>query len=45
MTCSVVMPEFISESDLERMAEFANTPVYMRKPEQLMPERSTDDED
>jgi hypothetical protein len=39
------MPEFISESEMERIAEFAKTPVYMRKPEQLMPEQSADDEE
>lgn len=36
------MPKFISESDMERMAEFAKTPVYMRKPEQLIPEQKAD---
>ncbi len=31
------MPEHISKQELERMQEFANTPVYKREPEQLMP--------
>lgn len=39
------MPEFISESDMERIAEFAKTPVYMRKPEQLIPEQQRNDDD
>ncbi len=32
------MPEHLTEQELERMAEFANTPTYLRKPEQLLPE-------
>lgn len=32
------MPEHISENELQRMQEFAKTPVYKRDPEQLMPE-------
>jgi hypothetical protein len=32
------MPEFISEQERERMAEFARTPGYKRDPEQLIPE-------
>ncbi|GEM_PF-1166693 len=31
------MPEHISEQELERMQKFAQTPVYKREPEQLMP--------
>lgn len=34
------MPEHISKQELQRMQEFAKTPVYKREPEQLMP--STD---
>lgn len=33
-----MMPEHITESELERMTEFANTPTYLRTPEQLLPE-------
>lgn len=35
-----MMPEHISERDMERITEFANTPVYKRRPEQLLPEES-----
>lgn len=31
------MTEFLSERDLERIAEFASTPEYEREPEQLIP--------
>lgn len=31
------MSEHISEQELQRMQEFAKTPVYQREPEQLMP--------
>lgn len=31
------MSTHISEQELERMQEFAETPVYKRDPEQLMP--------
>lgn len=31
------MTEFLSEHDLDRIAEFASTPAYERTPEQLMP--------
>jgi len=37
------MPEYISEQELRRMKEFANTPAYKREPEQLLP--STDHQD
>jgi hypothetical protein len=37
------MPEHISEKELERMREFAETPVYEREPEQLLPGTSLDD--
>jgi len=33
-----MMPEHITESELERMTGFANTPTYLRTPEQLLPE-------
>lgn len=33
-----MMPEHITENELERMVEFANTPTYLRTPEQLLPE-------
>ena len=33
-----MMPEHITDSELERMAEFANTPTYLRTPEQLLPD-------
>jgi len=32
------MPEFITEEERRRMAEFARTPLYERDPEQLVPE-------
>lgn len=32
------MPTHISEQELQRMQEFAETPVYKREPEQLMPQ-------
>ena len=35
------MTEFISESDLDRIAKFTATPQYKRSPEQLIP---TDEE-
>jgi len=31
------MTEFISENDLNRIAEFVATPQYERDPEQLVP--------
>jgi len=37
------MVEHISEREMERIAEFAETPVYERTPEQLMPEASSED--
>jgi hypothetical protein len=33
-----MMPEHISDGDMDRITEFANTPVYKRRPEQLLPE-------
>lgn len=35
------MPEFLSERDLDRIAEFASTPEYERNPEQLVPEEES----
>jgi hypothetical protein len=32
------MTEFLSDRDLDRIAEFAATPKYERRPEQLMPD-------
>lgn len=32
------MPRHITDQELERMAEFAKTPTYLRKPEQLLPD-------
>lgn len=39
-----VMLEHISDSELERMNEFAKTPVYARRPEQLLPDDASVDE-
>lgn len=33
------MTEHITETEMERIREFANTPVFQRDPEQLMPEK------
>lgn len=32
------MTEFLSENDMDRIAEFVATPQYERDPEQLVPE-------
>jgi len=37
------MVEHISEREMERIAEFAETPVYERTPEQLMPESGSEE--
>ena len=37
------MTEHISDSDLERIAQFVDTPAYEREPEQLLPEEIDDD--
>lgn len=37
------MAQHISEREMERIAEFAETPVYERTPEQLMPDSESDD--
>lgn len=31
------MTEHLSETEMERIREFANTPMYEREPEQLLP--------
>lgn len=33
------MTEFLSEGDLDRIAEFASVPAYERDPELLVPEK------
>lgn len=38
------MFEHISDDDMERITEFANTPAYARSPEQLLPESVPADE-
>lgn len=32
------MTEHLSETEMERIREFANTPVFKREPEQLVPD-------
>lgn len=32
------MPKWISDSDLERIKRFAESPMYQRSPEMLLPE-------
>jgi len=32
------MTEHLSETEMERIREFANTPVFQREPEQLLPD-------
>lgn len=32
------MTQHITETEMERIEEFANTPVFRRKPEQLLPD-------
>jgi len=36
------MLEHITDSDMERIKEFVNTPVYRRDPEQLVPDSSSE---
>jgi hypothetical protein len=36
--------EHISDDELRRIAEFANTPSYARSPEQLLPEVGVEDD-
>lgn len=33
----MLMSEHLSERDMERIEEFANTPMYEREPEMLLP--------
>jgi hypothetical protein len=35
--------EYLSDSELERIEEFAKKPAYKREPEQLLPKSATDD--
>ncbi len=39
------MPEHISDSEMERIAEFATTPMYKRSPDQLLPDGAADDDE
>lgn len=39
------MAEHITEREMELIDEFANTPMYKRSPEQLIPDGQGDDED
>lgn len=32
------MPQHLSEAEMERIREFAQTPVFKREPEQLLPD-------
>ncbi len=36
-----MMTQHITESEMERIEEFANTPVFRREPEQLLPDSET----
>jgi hypothetical protein len=36
--CDIVMSEFISDQERRRMAEFADTPLHEREPDQLLPD-------
>jgi hypothetical protein len=37
------MPEYLSDSELERIEKFAKKPAYKREPEQLLPGSATED--
>lgn len=37
------MSEHLTEQDLERIEDFANTPRYKRSPDELLPSRDDDD--
>jgi hypothetical protein len=37
------MPEHLSDREMERMKEFAQTPAYKRDPEQLLPQSGLED--
>jgi hypothetical protein len=39
------MADRLSESDLDRIAEFTNTPRYKRSPDQLIPDGGTEEEE
>jgi hypothetical protein len=39
------MSRHISDSERERMEEFARTPVYKREPDQLLPDEDEEDEE
>ena len=39
------MTRYLSETEMERIKEFANTPEYRRSPEQLLPDRDASTED
>lgn len=36
------MPQHLSEEELQRIRKFAETPVYERDPEQLLPQEQTE---
>ena len=36
------MSQHLSEDELQRMRKFAETPVYERDPEQLLPQEQTE---
>lgn len=36
------MPEWLTEEEIERISDFANTPGYERTPEMLQPEEDDD---
>lgn len=38
------MAEYLSDSELQRIEEFAQKPAYKREPEQLLPESEPDDQ-
>jgi hypothetical protein len=42
---SLSMHEYLSESEWERIVEFAKTPVYKRSPEQLLPDSDAEVDD
>ncbi|WP_267902795.1 hypothetical protein [Halovenus carboxidivorans] len=37
------MPQHITEAEMERIEKFANTPVFRREPEQLLPDSVSPD--
>lgn len=38
------MADYLSQSDLDRLSKFANTPKYRRSPDQLLPDDESIDE-